>query len=360
MDHQSSNGILEEFRIEFWDCWRRLPNKAFFFVLLAAWLALFQFLGNSTLGYVPSRSLMVWMYRAYNPLVPEPPPGTVPDHTADAESTDGHGNLVPLVVLALMWWKRKELLAADLRTWSPGMVLVGLGLFLHLLGYGVQQPRISILGLFTGLYGIMGLAWGPDWLRRSFFPFFLFAFSIPLGSMAQFITFPLRLLVTYLVELTCHYVLAIDVLRVGTKLVDPAGHYEYEVAAACSGIRSLVATLALAVVIGFISFRSWWKRILMVASAVPLAVLGNLLRMMTIVIASEIGGRGWGKAVHDGGPLGIFSLLPYVPAFIGLFIIEHYLREPASAKTALKPDSGQSANTESAERQPAEALAPDP
>ena len=51
MDNRLENGVLEEFRLEFVDCWQRLPNKGFFLGLLAAWVALFQFLGNSTLGY---------------------------------------------------------------------------------------------------------------------------------------------------------------------------------------------------------------------------------------------------------------------------------------------------------------------
>jgi hypothetical protein len=50
----------------------------------------------------------------------------------------------------------------------------------------------------------------------------------------------------------------------------------------------------------------------MVASAFPLAVLGNLLRMLTIIIAAEMGGQEWGSYVHEGGPGGVFSLLPYL------------------------------------------------
>ena len=54
--------------LDFWqdavDCWRRLPNKGFFFSLLAAWLALFHFLGNSVFGYVHNPSLLYWMYNA--------------------------------------------------------------------------------------------------------------------------------------------------------------------------------------------------------------------------------------------------------------------------------------------------------
>lgn len=328
MDNRSGNGILEEIRIDFCDCWQKLPNKAFFFGLLIAWLALFQFAGNSTLGYVRTHSLFHWMFTSYNPPVPD----ALKEAEVPPEAGDAHGNLVPFVVLALLWWKRKELMAAGLKTWSPGMVLVFTGLVFHLLGYAVQQPRISIVGLFTGIYGLMGLAWGPGWLRHSFFPYFLFVFAVPLGSLAEPITFRLRVLVAQLVEVISHYVLSIEVLREGTKLMDPTGHYEYEVAAACSGIRSLIATVGLGVILGFVSFRQWWKRLVMISSAFPLAVLGNLIRMLTIVIAAELGGQEWGKQVHNGGPGGIFSLLPYVPAFIGLLMLERYLLGPRPAK----------------------------
>jgi len=331
MDKDAGNGILEEFRIEFWECWRRLPSKGFVLVLAIAWLALFQFVGNSTLGYVRTHSLLSWMYYAYNPMTPTPDPNN-PHPEPSPEAGDAHGNIVPFVVLALFWWKRKELLAAELRTWWPGMALVVIGLALHMLGFAVQQPRISIVGLFIGLYGLTGLAWGPMWLTRSFFPFLLFAFSVPLGSLAEPITFRLRLLVSYLVELVCHNLFAIDVIRRGTTLFDPSGRYGYETAAACSGIRSLIATVALAIILAFFSFNKWWKRLVVIASAFPLAVLGNLFRMLTIVIAAEIGGQSAGSYVHDGGPYGLLSLLPYVPVFVGLLVLEHYLRDPAPEK----------------------------
>ena len=224
------NGVLEDFRIEFLECWQRMPNKGLFLILLAAWLALFQFLGNSTLGYIPTPSLFTWMHTAY---------ASNPDANG---SDDSHGKLIPFVVLGLFWWKRKQLLALPLRTWWPGLLLVALALGLHVVGYMVQQPRISIMALFVGIYGLMGLAWGPEWLRESFFPFFLFAFCVPLGWSAVSITFPLRLLVCRVVEVISGYVLQIDILREGTALMDPTGHYQYDVAAACSGIRSLFAT----------------------------------------------------------------------------------------------------------------------
>ena len=293
------------------DCWRRLPNKGFFFLLLAAWLALFQFLGNSILGYVHTPSLFLWMHEAYR-------------SSPTAANDDAHGKLIPFLVVGLFWWKRKELVALPLKTWWPGLLILAAGMALHILGYVVQQPDLSILALFMGIYGLMGLAWGREWLRKSVFPFFLFVFSVPLGARSEFITFPLRQLVTWLVEVVAHWILGIDVIRVGTQLFDSSGTYQYEVAAACSGIRSLIAIFLLATIYGFIAFRPMWKRLLLMALAFPLAVLGNLTRMLFIIMAAELGGQKAGNYVHESS---LFSLVPYVPAIIGLLVAGRLMEE---------------------------------
>jgi len=322
MQRDPGNGILEDFRIDFLEFWQQLPNKGFFFFLLAAWLVLFQLLGNSTLGYVNTPSLLAWMLNAYSK--------TQENTMAD----DGHGMLVPFLVLGLFWWKRKQLVSQSLRTWSPALVIVVLAMVLHILGYVVQQPRVSIIGLFTGVFGLMGLAWGPAWLKNSFFPFFLFAFCVPLGSLAEPITFPLRLLVTYLVEQVSQSILAINVVREGTQLFDPTHRYQYEVAAACSGIRSLITIFLMSTAYAFISFDRWWKRGVVIFAGMPLAILGNLLRMLPIVVAAELGGAEGQKRglwVHDNW---IFNLTPYVAAFFGLFWLGQMLGEKPSPRAA--------------------------
>jgi exosortase len=317
MEERPVNGVLEDFRIEFLDCWKRTPNKGFFLILLLAWLALFQFLGNSTLGYIHTPSLLQWMKAAYAP-------------SADAGATDdSHGRWVPLVVLGLFWWKRKKLMALPMRAWWPGLLLLALALVVHLVGFMGQQPRISIMALFIGLYALMGIAWGREWLRESFFPIILFAFCIPLGWSAQSLTFPLRVMVVKIVVFICNNrFLDIDVARDGTRIFNATRGYGYEVAAACSGMRSLIATSALALIFAMVSFRTWWRRGLILASALPLAVSGNVLRMLVIIIAAEIWDQDAGKAVDEGGPWGVFALLPYVPAFAGLLFLGHLLREP--------------------------------
>ena len=299
------------------DCWHRLPNKLFFFALLAAWLALFQFLGNSILGYVHTPSLFSWMLDQYN----------------NPAADDAHGKFIPFLVIGLCWWKRRELAALPLRLWWPGLWLFLAALLLHIAGYAVQQPYLSIAALFLGIYGLMGLAWGPAWLRQILFPYFLFIFSVPLGQHADIITFPLRQLVSWLSELVSHWILGMDVIRVGTQLFDSSGSYGFDVAAPCSGMRSLIAVFLLATVYGFFVFRSPWKRLLLMALALPFAVLGNLARMLLIIGAAGLGGQSWGNYVHEGGPFGVISLVPYVPAIVGLLLVGRRMEDQESIKS---------------------------
>lgn len=310
-----------DFRKDATECWQHLPNKCFFFVLLAAWLALFQFLGNSILGYVHTHSLFLWVY----------------DSTTTAQSDSGYCNLVPFLVVALFWWKRHELLDSKLQFWGAGLVILGCGMVLHILGYAAQAPQVSIIAFYVGIFGLMGLTWGREWLSKSVFPFFLFAFSLPLGGLTNFITFPLRLLVTWLVQAVSH-VFGIGVIRVGTELIDPSGSFQYDVAPACSGIRSLVAIFLLATVYSFFALRSNWKRLFLIALACPLAVLANLLRLLMVIFAAEIGGQKTGDWVHDNW---LTSVMPYVVAFIGFLFVGQWLEknETKTAKAAIVPEA---------------------
>jgi exosortase len=302
-----------DWRADLVDCWQRLPNKGFFLMLLATWLALFQFWGSSTLGYYHTPSLFRYLFNVYN--------------RAGISGDDGMGNIIPFLVIGLFWWKRRELLALPLTLWPPALLIIGAGLALHSLGYLIEEPRISVVAMFLGIYGLTGLSWGRAWLRHSLFPFGLFIFCVPTSEFILPVTLPLRILVSTLTEWTAHGVLGIGVQRMGTELFDPLGTYQYDVAAACSGIRSFMAVFLLALVYGFITFRSPWKRLLLILLAFPLAVLGNLVRMLCIVLAAEIGGQSAGNYVHEGGPLGILSLLPYAPVFLGLFLAGWWLEK---------------------------------
>ncbi len=295
-------GFLEELRA----FWSALPQKEVFLVLAGAWFLLFGLLGNSTFGYVDTGSLFSWMYTSYN----------APD------SEDSHGNLIPFVVLGLIWWKREKLQSLRLDAWPLALVLIVGALILHAIGFIAQQPRISIIAMMTGFYGIMGLCWGKEWMRHVMFPYFLVVFCVPIGSLADIITFPLRVLVSEIAVWVATNVLQLEIIREGTLIFDADRSFQFDVAPACSGIRSLITLFALTTIYGFTTFETTWRRAVMMFSSVPLAVLGNVLRITTVVLVGDVYGQEMGKTIEQK-----LGFLTFLVAIVGILVLSHFLVE---------------------------------
>jgi exosortase len=227
------------------------------------------------------------------------------------------------VVAGLLVWKRQDLIPIPKRLWWPGLLLVAGALAVHVAGYAVQQARVSIVALVVGFYGLTGLFWGRAWLRHSFFPMFLLLFLVPISSVSDGITLPLRLLATKLSVAFAHTGLGIEVYENGAQILGPAGAPLYEVAPACSGIRSLMSMTVLMLIYGFLTFRTTWRRLVLLASSVPVAIAGNVLRLIIVITVGEAFGEAQAVAVEQ--------KLGFVTFALGIgcmLLLGHWLREP--------------------------------
>lgn len=276
---QAAPVVARDFKSEFIGIWNEIPDKGVAGVLLLAWALLFQWLGSSTFGHIDSPSLFVWLWGNYNSELGD----------------DQHGFIVPLIVLFLLWGKRAQWRAVPkAAAWWP-LVFLAAGVVFHLAGFLLQQQRLSVVGFFSGVFGILGTVWGGALLRAIFFPYVLFAFSVPIGQLSQSITFPLRILVTKAAVWFSSTLLGIGVVREGTFIRFPSLRYVFDVAPACSGIRSLISIFLFAVIYGVLSFQSPWKRATIVALALPFAVAGNIVRLITAMIIADGFGAAAGK-----------------------------------------------------------------
>jgi len=309
---------------------RAMPDKPLFFSLFIVWVIFFHFLGNSTFGYVDTPSLFDWWLWVNTRGLDDA--GAWEAFKRILSADEAYAWFVPFVVMGLLWWNRRALMDLPKQTWWPASVLLVFALLVHILGYIVQQTRVSIVAFFAGLYGLTGLVWGARWLKATFFPHFLFLFCVPMASLSEKIAFPLRLLATWITVGLAQTVLGIDVAQNGTSIWEPTGRYQYEVAAACSGLRSLTAIFALATIYGFIEFKKNWQRLVIMASAFPLAVAGNVVRLAGIIVTAETFGQAAGNSLHEST---WFSLLPYVPPIVGLLALGHWLGKGASRAVPL-------------------------
>jgi exosortase len=300
---------------EFQDYLARVPEKWLFLTLMASWCVLFQFVGISSFNFGTTEpSLFEWLYHAWN----------------EPKLDCSQGSLIPFVVVALFWVKRRELAASISGVWWPALAVVALALLVHVVGFLAQQPRVSMIALFLGMYGLIGVVWGRRTMWVSFFPMMLFAFCMPLGTFAEPLTLPLRLLAATWTRMICHGLLGIDVVQRGTALFDPKDlKFNYDVAVACSGIRSFVALLAVTTVFAMLSLRSVWKRALMIVTTVPLVMFCNVLRLVVVILITQAYGEKQGMWVH-----GWFGFVTYMVAIGSMLLMAHWLKEKPSLAVA--------------------------
>jgi exosortase len=188
-----------------------------------------------------------------------------------------HGYFVPAFALYVLWSDRAKLRAiVPAPSWAglPVVVLGLLMLVVGVLGVEIFTERSSILILLAGLI-VVFLGW--KFFRAVLFPWAFLFLMIPLPNLIlQRITFPLQLLASKL---------ATFMLRVAGIAVNLQGNVIYlasmtlEVIEACSGIRSLLSLITLALIYGYLMEKRIWVRVVLACSAVPIAVFANGFRI---------------------------------------------------------------------------------
>jgi exosortase len=196
-----------------------------------------------------------------------------------------HGFLIVPIAAYFVWERRERLKAAASNPSVLGLVVVVgsiLVLLAGILGSELFLTRISILGV---LVGAVLFLFGWRHLRILAFPLAFLLLMIPIPAIIfNQIAFPLQLLASRFGEAAMGAA-DVPVLREGNVLI--LANTTLEVAEACSGIRSLVSLLTLAIVLGYFTDRRLWVRLAVALSAIPVAVITNGFRVAGTGIAAH-------------------------------------------------------------------------
>lgn len=188
-----------------------------------------------------------------------------------------HGFLIPFFAAFLLWDKREEIRATPIVPSWAGISLVIIGLFVLLLGVlgaDLFFQRTSFVILISGMvWTLLGRAM----LGRIKFVLFVLLLAIPLPTVLfNQITFPLQLLASSFASSLLR-VVGVPVLQDGNVINLPS--MPLEVAEACSGIRSLMSLFTVAVIYGYFLEKENWRRVVLAASSLPIAVAANVVRI---------------------------------------------------------------------------------
>jgi exosortase A len=240
----------------------------------------------------------------------------------DAWIVDGnysHGFLIPPLAVYFAWERRERLAAATFRPSWLGLVILGGSLALLLAGLLGSELFVARVSLIGALIGIVLYLFGWNHLRVLFFPLAFLILMVPIPAIIfNQIAFPLQLLASKFGEY-CISTANIPVLREGNVLI--LANTTLEVAEACSGIRSLVSLVTLGVVYGYFTDSRWWVRTLIVASAVPVAIVANGARVAGTGIAAHY----YGAAAAEGFFHEFSGWVIFVVAFALILLLQRII-----------------------------------
>jgi exosortase len=202
-------------------------------------------------------------------------------HLAKQWSNDpnfSHGFFVPAFSLFVLWQDRDRLAREPRDPSSWGLLIVVFALVVlvaGVLGAELFLSRVSLLVLIAGLVIFLR---GWHWFRAVLFPWAFLFLMIPIPEIVfSQITFPLQILASKVAALLLP-LLGVPVLREGNVINLPA--MPLEVVEACSGIRSLLSLVTLAIIYGYLVETRTWVRVVLALAAIPIAVAANSLRIV--------------------------------------------------------------------------------
>ena len=260
-----------------------------------------------------------------------------------------HGLIVPFVIGYIIWLEFGGLKRAvsESSVWRGGVIilLAFLMLLAGTLGAELFTQRISLIVM---LVGIAVYFFGAPILRKLIIPFALLLFAIPIPQIIfNKIAFPLQLLASQAAVWGIR-LFEISTIRKGNVIeLLPQGASQIvalEVVEACSGIRSLMTLVTLALVLAYFTrekheknsennfdfFKNFdfWRTIILMLTAIPIAVVTNAGRVSMTAILTYY----YGKQAADGLWHGLSGWLVFLVALILLMAINLVLKKVQSLK----------------------------
>jgi exosortase len=230
-----------------------------------------------------------------------------------------HGYIVPAFAAYLFWIRRRPLMDAESWERWTGVGLVGASLVLRVWSAFFDYNNPERLSFVVALLGVCLIVGGKSMLRWAgpAIAFLLFMFPLPRvleTTLLMKLQTWASMFSTWLLQL-----LGVSAARMGNTISIDTLTTPLEVAEACSGLRMLTIFGAMSVAMVMIIERPWWDKLVMLLSAIPIALLSNIIRIVTTALSFMAFGQDnpWlTKIIHD------WAGFAMMPIGLGLLWIE--------------------------------------
>lgn len=218
-----------------------------------------------------------------------------------------HGVLIAPISALLVFRMRRELLGLPVAPGKLGLLLLFAGAALEVIGI---RGDVTIFQGWASILVLAGIVWawfGTAWIRKLAFPIAFLFFMVPsLPVFVNEVSFRLKVVAaTGAVHLAQG--LGVAVTQRGMDLFFPSGALTVE--NACSGLNSLVALMAMGALVAYLGEGALWRRGVLFALTLPIAVIGNLVRLTSLcVMAVFTTADKAGGVFHDVGGFVVYGI----------------------------------------------------
>lgn len=231
-----------------------------------------------------------------------------------------HAAVLPFIAGWLVWRTRREFADAAGSPSLIGVPVMLAGIVAHLAGiYPIRNDMAQGYAMLVTLAGVVLLTFGTRGLRIAAIPLVILAMGVKISDRWwEDIAWRLQVLAANGAAAALQLV-ATDA-RVSGALISirkPSGAVvDVNVAEACAGLRMLMSFIVLAVLIAFVPRRRAWQRFVLVALAVPVAVMVNILRVAVLGLAFAHDATWATGAMHEA--IGLAMLVPALLLLIAI------------------------------------------
>lgn len=194
-----------------------------------------------------------------------------------------HGFAIPLIAVGLAWFLRDRIAAGRAAADTRGIALLAVGCALHVMGVYLFVEAIDCLGLLLCITGSILLIWGRN-MTMGIWPallFLVFMFPLPF-RIERMLSAPLQL---YGAEQAAWYIQLFGIPAVAKGSLILMSEHKLGVAEACSGMRMLTVFFAISAAAIIVTRRNIWEKIVILVSAVPIALICNIGRIVATALA---------------------------------------------------------------------------
>jgi len=236
----------------------------------------------------------------------------------------GHAYLIPLISGYMVWQHREEIARERFGVFWPGVLPLVLGIATYVY-FNIFVPNHMLSGgaFVLTLLGVVMTLLGPRSMRYFFLPVAFLTLGVTISTKIMLtLTFALQLVASegaHVVLVALSPLLGYETELAGNTItmVDASGNeHPMNVAEACSGMRMVIAFIALAAAVALLGSQAWWQRVAVVLLAVPVAVIMNVFRVAVLGLLTLVDADLAAGDAHT--MIGTLLLIPSLGVFMGV------------------------------------------